>query len=1153
MQSFFQRAIVQFGNALSNVATIVTDSDAYEDLLNSLGWPSTAMPNQFADLLPSTQRLQSLIAASATSPSYADLLAIVQETQTFYAAVEGLTQIPRDVSDSGFLEHFKQELVHFLVIEGLRTQSQALYQMLGMLRFIQQVPVLQTSTRQAYTQERLDLQNLAGFIKQPIDYLQDVFGSNGDIDLPDELLLQVMDLLQALGLTAGLASAETPLLLGQNNAEGDAPPNLALQLSFLNKLLPAVAGSPLEVWLSRYSYLSDPLPEDGADYGQSGLLLRLTKGADAPIDLPIGEYLHLEVPAFGNAQQALEVRVSLHDFGVSYPGVSAAQAAFTGQEIMALRYTPDEPLLLLGGADKTRLEAAGLRLALALNTTVGQEDITFTISLLSSEMVLASAEGDSFLSSVLPAQSRVSVPFAIAVSTSKGFSFNGSPRTSTFNLRTLTVGPAKLLGTRLGLSAVNNKLTLAATANFCVTLGPVQAAFTEIGVAFGVRIEDEKISPEFGFSPPNGLAIDVASDLVTGGGYLFLDAANHKYAGAATLTLQTGSRDINLNALGLLQTQLPTNPDAYSLLLLITASFAPIQLGLGFTLNGVGGLVGVNRAANTDLLRGLVRSGGLSQLLFPANVLDNPAGALALVDAAFPATEGRYLIGLLGQLGWGVPTSIITLDVALLVELPAPVRLVLLGVLQAMLPSQHNDVLKLRADFLGTVDFGARKAAFDAALSDSHLLQFALTGDLAFRLYQGSNPVFLITAGGFHPAFQPPAGAELPSLRRLTLALSQGDELQLSLASYFAVTSNTVQFGAHLDLYLRLRLGLHVDGHFGFDVLFQFNPFQVLAHVEAGVAIKRGNSELLGLHLALDVSGPGPWHVWGEASFRLWFVKIRVGVDATLGSKAAPQPIAAPKVHELLSAALQAPASWEVAAPSTSTPSGVVLRPAASQAGKLFLDPRGSLALRQRVVPLGVTIDKYGSGPAKPQGGQRFDVTSLWVGEQAYAGEGVEVVSDFFAPDQFRRLSEAQKLSLPSFQLLPSGWRLKSLAGLQGAATATRRVVAYEQLLVEGPNTGTASGGATSAGMRKLSAASFRQLARNGALGQAYQATQPSARAPRPVGWSEDTYALVNAADLSLYQGQNHFGSQVEAEQYRVAQHDATELLVVPTYQLELA
>jgi hypothetical protein len=817
---------------------------------------------------------------------------------------------------------------------------------------------------------------------------------------------------------------------------------------------------------------------------------------------------------------------------------------------------------LFGAPEGTHLAIGevAFKANLQASTTAGA-DYGVLVQATKAKFVLRPEEGDGFLSSIIPADG-VSGAFDLGLgwSKTKGFYLLGGAALKAHYTITNTAADKLLVirGVDVGLAASADKLLLSATASGRVKLGPVQAELTDIGAVAVITFPGSGgnlgvANAEIGFKYPAGVGIQVDSDLVTGGGYLFLDAANHKYAGAATLTLQTGSRDINLNALGLLQTQLPTNPDAYSLLLLITASFAPIQLGLGFTLNGVGGLVGVNRAANTDLLRGLVRSGGLSQLLFPANVLDNPAGALALVDTAFPATEGRYLIGLLGQLGWGVPTSIITLDVALLVELPAPVRLVLLGVLQAMLPSQHNDVLKLRADFLGTVDFGARKAAFDAALSDSHLLQFALSGDLAFRLYQGSNPVFLITAGGFHPAFQPPAGAELPSLRRLTLALSQGDELQLSLASYFAVTSNTVQFGAHLDLYLRLRLGLHVDGHFGFDVLFQFNPFQVLAHVEAGVAIKRGNSELLGLHLALDVSGPGPWHVWGEASFRLWFVKIRVGVDATLGSKAAPQPIAAPKVHELLSAALQAPASWEVAAPSTSTPSGVVLRPAASQAGRLFLDPRGSLALRQRVVPLGVTIDKYGSGPAKPQGGQRFDVTSLWVGEQAYAGEGVEVVSDFFAPDQFRRLSEAQKLSLPSFQLLPSGWRLKSLAGLQGAATATRRVVAYEQLLVEGPNTGTASGGATSAGMRKLSAASFRQLARNGALGQAYQATQPSARAPRPVGWSEDTYAVVNAADLSLYQGQNHFGSQVEAEQYRVAQHDATELLVVPTYQLELA
>jgi hypothetical protein len=62
------------------------------------------------------------------------------------------------------------------------------------------------------------------------------------------------------------------------------------------------------------------------------------------------------------------------------------------------------------------------------------------------------------------------------------------------------------------------------------------------------------------------------------------------------------------------------------------------------------------------------------------------------------------------------------------------------------------------------------------------------------------------------------------------------------------------------------------------------------------------------------------------------------------------------------------------------------------------------------------------------------------------------------------------------------------------------------------------------------------------------------------VGWSEDTYALVNAADLSLYDASSHasFPSQIEAEQYRQTVVAATpalesELLVVPEYQLALA
>jgi hypothetical protein len=93
-----------------------------------------------------------------------------------------------------------------------------------------------------------------------------------------------------------------------------------------------------------------------------------------------------------------------------------------------------------------------------------------------------------------------------------------------------------------------------------------------------------------------------------------------------------------------------------------------------------------------------------------------------------------------------------------------------------------------------------------------------------------------------------------------------------------------------------------------------------------------------------------------------------------------------------------------------------------------------------------------------------------------------------------------------------------------------------------------------------MSSTVFQQLARGGALGQAVQAAQPSARAPQPMGWTEDTYAVVHADTLALYDPQHHarFGSQVEAEQFRqglIARKPALagEVLVVPSYQLELA
>ena len=88
----------------------------------------------------------------------------------------------------------------------------------------------------------------------------------------------------------------------------------------------------------------------------------------------------------------------------------------------------------------------------------------------------------------------------------------------------------------------------------------------------------------------------------------------------------------------------------------------------------------------------------------------------------------------------GARPTLITIDLALVLELPSPVRLVALGRLRALLPDEHDPVVRLQVDLLGVIDFDRAEAAVDATLVDSRLAQFALTGDMALRMSWGAAP-----------------------------------------------------------------------------------------------------------------------------------------------------------------------------------------------------------------------------------------------------------------------------------------------------------------------------------------------------------------------------------------------------------------------------
>src|SRR5215211_9208795 len=86
----------------------------------------------------------------------------------------------------------------------------------------------------------------------------------------------------------------------------------------------------------------------------------------------------------------------------------------------------------------------------------------------------------------------------------------------------------------------------------------------------------------------------------------------------------------------------------------------------------------------------------------------------------FPPMNDRFLICPMAKLGWGTP-SIITLEMGLLLEIPVP-RIIILGVLKALLPEENVPLLRLQVNFLGIIDFENKYLSFDATLYDSRLL-----------------------------------------------------------------------------------------------------------------------------------------------------------------------------------------------------------------------------------------------------------------------------------------------------------------------------------------------------------------------------------------------------------------------------------------------
>jgi len=943
----------------------------------------------------------------------------------FTAAIRSLpqelkSQLPQPFIDGSHIaEQFLDRLFNDTLSRKLESESRNLYllgQVLGLLETIAHAAD-PARFQPAWEERTIRWDRVALLGSGPGALMRDVYGWGTHTLDGTKLFLALRDLSFGILSPAYFDYASDALLKATiPGLPDDAQPQPGL-------LLPLLLDTPLEVVLGCYTM---PTLTPGE---QQGVMFTLAGFGSIGQSFDITPSLKLEV----DAQIDLASGIALAVWPDRDPQLIGTVLSGTPTPVtdakatLRLRYAPADKneklsLLNIGGL---LLDARGVVMEVGLSSAADQgTDLRAKLALPGLHLQLGGLGQDSFLSEILPDSASIEMDFGLGWSLAHGLTWEGGAGPNVSIPVSLTIGPLKIDAVQIEFGAPEDTLELAVRATVSARLGPVFAQVQGVGLA--VRLDTR--GGNFGLfdlsgalKPPQGVALSIdVQGVVSGGGVLMHLEAESMYAGAMQLSVVD---ELTVKAFGLIATRLPDGSKGYSLLIFITAEdFQPIQLGLGFTLLGIGGMVGVNRTFDEDVLRQGMKNDTLGQILFPRDPVGNAVTLIRTLASAFPARRGSYLLGLLAKLGWFTPT-LVYLDLALIWEFGARDRLLALGRVSALLPSADNDLVRLNMEAMGVIDFNAGTAAIDAMLIDSRLAhKFPITGSAAMRAGgSGAGSNFVLAVGGVNPHYTPPAG--FPKVDRLAIALCSGKNPRLVCDAYFAITANTVQFGSHAALFASAG-DFSVAGDVGFDVLVSVFPLHFIADFHARLQLKCGSHNLFMVKLAGELEGPRPLRVSGKASFSILWCDFSVHFDKTLVQGDPPPLPPAIDVLGQLTQALLAPASWTVQRTSRLA-HGVALRSLPPASTMLVLDPIGQLAITQQVVPLNTAreIDIFGGAPVA--GARQFRLTAdLGVGTPMELAP----LEAPFAPAQYFDMSDDEKLAAPSFESMEAGCVLGSSA-----------------------------------------------------------------------------------------------------------------------------
>ncbi len=1019
----------EFAAAFERFSAAFRTPVAFADLLEEMGWRFNPVPQSVTNLQGPVGAVVDFISqGEVAADEVPTLLALILAA---YQAISDLEHAS-DVS-AEFQSEFPRQLVDFMLVDYFLARQPRWGFLLMALRIIRLEPA-SPAGRPKFVRRVFAVEDLGPLLSEPLAFLKSSYKWDQSEFEGNVFSDSLGGLLSAWGLSMRYPQLDAQTLaqvtsgaLAPDQITGESP-----QVALVEDALdPGTFGAGVGLFL---------LPETNTDRPGFAVLPYTTTGFTDDIAVTSNVSLTIEGDVDLTGGVGIFVRP---DKDVSFVGAmgSGAPTPVTGDLTFAFKLEElGQPIVILGTPDASRLELAGV------STTAGARfrselELFAEVSLEGGKIVVkpSSDEVDSFLASLLPAGGvEVDFDLLIGFSTTKGVWFGAAGKFEIDLPAHLSIGAIEVVSASVALRPNNGAVPVDVTATLSGDLSVVKATFQKVGLRAAFTFPSDRtgnlgpVDLDLQFKAPDGVGLSIDAGSVHGGGFITIDPANNRYFGA----LQLSVYDIAVNAVALIETP----RSGYSFVVVISAQFTPIQLGFGFTLNGVGGLVGINRSIDTATLANLVRAGQSEELLFPKNVVADAPTIVRDLTTVFPATQGRYVFGPLGKLGWGTPT-LITGEIGIILEVPGLV-VVILGEVKCLLPKPDAALVKLNLSIDGELDFPNKTFAMDAALHDSVINGFPVSGQMAMRVSWGTQPNFVFSIGGFHPAYTPPPN--FPKLQPMALDLGSHGAARISVSGFFAVTSNTVQVGGSATLHAS-GSGISLDASVSVKALFVFQPFSFEADIDASVKISfhgYGPS----VHLSGTLAGPSPWHVKGEVCVSILWWDACLGFDVTFGGN---QQITQPAIDPWLGVAatdsspaiiglqtaLSDPGNW-----SGALIPGTVSSVTRAQGTDTLVDPVGGLTVRQKAAPVETANPLTKFGVAKTTAPISFSGVQATLGDVSAGVKltAAEAVSEFFAPAQFFEMNDGKKLSSAGFEHYQAGYLFATAKGnAQGGSTTS--------------------------------------------------------------------------------------------------------------------